>query len=77
MRSRSTAANAYVNVPDSNSLDLTTGMTIEGWVRPTSGGGWQTLLVKERPGELVYGFYANTDANRPQSQVTIGNVARL
>ena len=69
--------NAYVNVPDSNSLDLTTGMTIEGWVRPTSGGGWQTLLVKERPGELVYGFYANTDANRPQSQVTIGNVARL
>ena len=69
--------NAYVNVPDSNSLDLTTGMTIEGWVRPASGGGWQTLLVKERPGELVYGLYANTDANRPQSQVTIGNIARL
>ena len=30
--------NAYVSVPDSNSLDLTTGMTLEGWVKPTSGG---------------------------------------
>ena len=31
--------NASVSVPDSNSLDLTTGMTLEGWVRPAAGGG--------------------------------------
>ena len=49
-------SNAYVSVPDSNSLDLTTGMTIEGWVRPASGVDWQTLIVKERPGNLVYGL---------------------
>ena len=48
-----------------------------GLGQPDERWGWQTLLVKERPGELVYGLYANTDANRPQSQVTIGNVARL
>ena len=63
--------NAMVTVPDSNALDLTSGMTIEGWVRPTVSNDWQTLIVKERPGDLVYGLYSSTDANRPQSQVTI------
>src|SRR6185437_16551675 len=29
------------------------------------------------PGDLVYGMYANSDSNRPQSQVTIGSTARL
>ena len=33
-RSPSTARTRTVTVPDSNSLDLTTGMTIEGWVNP-------------------------------------------
>ncbi len=28
------------------------------------------LIVKERPGDLVYGLYSNSDTNRPQSQVT-------
>ena len=64
-------------MPDANSLDLTTGMTLEGWVRPARGGDLQTLLVKERPGDLVYGLYSNTDTNRPQSQVTVGGTARL
>ena len=52
-------------------------MTIEGWVLHATGGGWQTLVVKERPGDLAYGLYSNTDANRPQSQVTVGGSARL
>src|ERR687898_3585261 len=30
-------SSAYVSVHDSNSLDLTSGMTIEGWVRPDAG----------------------------------------
>ena len=37
-RSRSTARTPFVTVPDSNSLDLTTGMTLEAWVRPNAGG---------------------------------------
>ena len=70
-------SSASVNVPDSNSLDLTTGMTIEGWVQPATGGGFRTLIVKERPGDLVYGLYSSSDTNRPQSQVTISPPARL
>jgi fibronectin type 3 domain-containing protein len=69
--------NSMVTIPDSNALDLTTGMTIEGWVQPTVSNSWETLIVKERPGDLVYGLYSSTDANRPQSQVTIGGTARL
>ena len=69
--------NAFVNVPDSNSLDLTSGMTIEGWVKPNVVSGFHTFIVKERPGDLVYGLYSSSDANRPQSQVTVGGTARL
>ncbi len=68
---------AMVTVADSNALDLTSGMTVEGWVQPTVANDWRTLIVKERPGDLVYGLYSSTDANRPQSQVTIGGIARL
>jgi fibronectin type 3 domain-containing protein len=70
-------SNASVSVPDSNSLDLTTGMTIEGWVKPNTVGGFRTMIVKERPGDLVYGIYASSDTNRPQSQVTVGSVRIL
>ena len=69
--------NAMVTIADSNALDLTSGMTIEGWVQPTVSNDWQTLIVKERPGDLVYGLYSSTDANRPQSQVTLAGSARL
>ncbi|MDX6401411.1 MAG: hypothetical protein QOF27_2017, partial [Gaiellaceae bacterium] len=67
---------ASVTVADANSLDLTNGMTIEGWVNPSTSGGFRTLIVKERPGDLSYGLYANSDTNRPQSQVAVGG-ARL
>ena len=69
--------NASVTVPDSSSLDLTSGMTLEGWVNPGTGGGFRTMVVKEQPGDLVYGLYSSSDTNRPQSQVTVGGTARL
>ncbi len=69
--------NASVSIPDSSLLDLTTGMTIEGWVNPAASGGFRTMMVKERPGDLVYGLYSSSDTNRPQSQVTVGGTARL
>jgi len=39
-------ANALVTVGDANSLDLTTGMTLEAWVYPTGGGGWRDVIYK-------------------------------
>jgi hypothetical protein len=41
---------SIVVVPDSASLDLTSGMTLEAWVRATSFSSSQTLIAKERPG---------------------------
>jgi hypothetical protein len=61
--------NDLVTVPDSNSLDLTTGVTLEAWVRPSTVTGWRTALLKEQTNGLVYAIYANTDANRPSGHV--------
>ena len=46
-------------------------MTIEAWVRPTTLAGFRTVIVKERPGDLVYGLYSSSDSGAPQSQVTV------
>ena len=35
------------------------------------------MIVKERPGDLVYGLYSSSDTNRPQSQVTVNGQVRL
>jgi hypothetical protein len=38
-------SSSTVRVPDSASLDLTSGMTLEAWVRPTAvGTAWRTVL---------------------------------
>ena len=66
-----------VAVPDSASLDLTTGMTLEAWVRPSvTGGSYRTVLLKEQPGGLVYALYV-TDAARPLSTLIAGGVERI
>ncbi|MFI6321270.1 LamG-like jellyroll fold domain-containing protein [Nonomuraea sp. NPDC050556] len=45
---------SWVTVPDSTSLRLTNGMTLEAWVRPTSVTGWRTVLMKEFGADLAY-----------------------
>ena len=47
-----------VNINDSSLLDLTTGMTLEAWVRPTAISEYRTVILKEVPGELSYALYA-------------------
>jgi len=38
---------SWVTVDDANSLDLTTGMTLEAWVHPTAGGNvWRDVIYK-------------------------------
>jgi glucose/arabinose dehydrogenase len=64
---------SWVTVPDANSLDLTNGMTLEAWVRPTAlGTTWRCVIFKERPGGIVYSLYANEDTSKPIGQVYIG-----
>ena len=53
-------SNNLVSVPDSNSLDLTSGMTLEAWVRPTALGAFETVVLKEAPGDVSYGMYASS-----------------
>src|SRR5205085_11115230 len=65
-------SNASVTVPDATSLDLTTGMTLEAWVDPTSlGSAWRCVLFKEQPGSFVYSLYAH-DSAHPIAQLNLG-----
>ena len=65
--------NARVNVADSNSLDLTSAMTLEAWVRPSiTSAGYRTVLMKEQSGNLGYALYSTTDTNRPNTEAVIG-----
>ncbi len=62
-------SNDYASVPDAASLDLTTGMTLEAWVRPTASSGWRTVLLKENGSELAYALYARESTNRPSGWI--------
>ena len=55
-------------MPDANSLDLTTGMTLEAWVQPDTRQLLAQAILKEKPGGLTYSLYANTSSNRPQGE---------
>jgi fibronectin type 3 domain-containing protein len=68
--------NDWVTVPDANSLDLTTGMTLEAWVRPSAVAAWRTVVFKEQPGNLVYGMYGNTNTNQPSGNVFVAGSDR-
>jgi hypothetical protein len=65
-----------ISVPDSPTLDVTTGVTFSAWLRPDAlGSAWRTLIFKQRDGgNLVYGGYANTGlAAVPNGELTIGS----
>ena len=70
-------ANDWVTVKGSSSLQLTSGMTVEAWVRPTSlASGWRTVVVKERPGFLDYALYAHEGGPGPAGRVNVGGQDR-
>jgi hypothetical protein len=64
--------NAWVTVPDSNALDLTTAMTIEAWVNPTTLANWRTIIMKEAKPGLAYSLYAS-NGTRPAVFVRVGS----
>lgn len=55
----------WVTVGDSASLDLTSRMTIEAWVKPVDLQNWTTIAMKERPGGLSYALYGSDNTNKP------------
>ena len=56
----------WVSVADSASLDLTSAMTLEAWVRPSAAGSeWRSVLLKEQPNQLAYALYGNEPSGRP------------
>ncbi|MFB4265064.1 LamG-like jellyroll fold domain-containing protein [Nonomuraea sp. GTA35] len=60
---------SQVNVPDSAGLRLTTGMTLEAWVRPSSVSGWRTVVMKRHSGGLAYALSAGAPDQRPHARV--------
>ena len=65
-----------VKVPDTPSLDLSSGMTLEAWVRPTSFSASQTLIAKERPGGgFPYGL--ELDNGIPSAYVVAAETEKL
>jgi len=59
--------NAWVTVADNTLLHLTTGMTVEAWVRPAAAStDWAAAVIKERgTTSLAYALYAADGANKP------------
>ena len=51
--------NDWVTIPAAASLNLTTGMTLEAWVRPGATlTNWRAVMVKEGSGYAPYYLYA-------------------
>src|SRR5439155_7851984 len=81
----------WVNVIESNTLDLTNGMTRETWVKPSNLTGWKSVITKENgTNDLVYSLSANNNssgrrrtrgsrgrtASRPVARIRIGSTTR-
>ena len=58
-----------MTVNSSPSLALTTGMTVEAWVNPTTlGNAFRTVVFREEPGNEVFSLYGNQSGS-PQAPV--------
>jgi hypothetical protein len=66
-----------VTIPDAASLDLTTGMTLEAWVFPTTTTGVRDILVKEGSNVDIFNLYARNWRGRPEANVFMGGTNRV
>ena len=68
-------ANDIVNIPDASSLDLTTAMTLEAWVRPTTlGSGGERSSSRSSRANYAYALYGNTNDLARARNVIAGGV---
>jgi chitodextrinase len=68
------ATNSFATIPDATSLDLTTGMTLEAWVNPTSltspANNWCAAISKDHvnsSNDVSYALYAASGTRKPPS----------
>jgi glucose/arabinose dehydrogenase/fibronectin type 3 domain-containing protein len=65
-------SSSLVRVADSNSLDLTTGMTLSAWINPAANqSGWRTILQKQTDAYFLNASNS-TGALRPSGGGTFG-----
>jgi hypothetical protein len=71
------ATNSYVSVPDAASLDLTTAVTLEAWVNPSSlaspgSSDWCAPIAKDHPtsaaNDISYALYAAAGTGTPPAE---------
>ena len=67
---------SYVTVNDSNSLGLSTGYTLEAWVKPATIKS-SNILTKEITNGAVYNLYAYEDADLPAASFNDGSGYRV
>jgi hypothetical protein len=59
----------WVTVPDADSLDVRTALTLMAWVRPRVVGTWDTVLMKEASGTLAYSLYGANASRRVSTEL--------
>ena len=67
----------WVTVNASSLLELTTGMTLEAWVFPTTTTGTRDILLKEGENVDIYNLYACNWRGLPESNVFVDGVNRV
>jgi chitodextrinase len=64
--------NSIVNIPDSNSLHLSSGLTLEAWVKPTSITSiWSDVIYKGN--DIFYLEASSPQSDKPAGAITVGS----
>ncbi|QEH37847.1 Copper resistance protein CopC [Aquisphaera giovannonii] len=70
-------ADSWVTINSSSSLNLTSGMTLEAWVKPAAASSNnQTILLKEQSGNLAYSLYATNQSGSPSAHAYVNGADR-
>jgi hypothetical protein len=70
-------SSGLVSIADAASLDFTSAMTIEAWVRPTTRSNWDTVVMKGYGSTgRAYALYAGDKNGRPAASVRISSSER-
>ena len=68
--------NDWVTVTSTALLNLSTAMTLEAWVFPTTTSGVRDILIKEGTGADIYNLYARNWRGQPEANVLVGGTNR-